>query len=239
LGFGGGAMKKRKIYTFKDAGPLSRVAINALYVDLGFHGLGVAANFIALRDVLGQDLLLPKDTPLASDLLAALSALILLVVMIVVGVIVLKWIYRVNRNVHAVAPGLPVSPPWSVGWYFIPVFSLWKPFEAMKSVWQVSSNPENRRSVLIPSIMRWWWGLFLVTSFASNISFRLVTMGDTLGSQAGALTCDLLAGVLAIPLDLVFIRLVREVTARQSDNLPIAAEKRRADFEADSGAALA
>jgi hypothetical protein len=56
-----------------------------------------------------------------------------LAVFIITGIVFLKWIHAANRNARAMgAQGLRFSPGWALGYYFVPVLSLWKPYQAMK-----------------------------------------------------------------------------------------------------------
>jgi len=55
---------------------------------------------------------------------------------IFLGVIFLRWIYRTNKNLHVLSSEhMTFSPGWSLGWYFIPVANLFKPYQAMKEIW--------------------------------------------------------------------------------------------------------
>ena len=35
------------------------------------------------------------------------------------------------------------TPGWSVGWFFVPIMNPWKPFQAMREIWQASAEPGN------------------------------------------------------------------------------------------------
>ena len=62
-----------------------------------------------------------------------------LVLAIVTGTTFLLWIYRSNKNLRALSgESMTFTPGWSVGWYFIPIVCLWKPYQVMKEIWNVS-----------------------------------------------------------------------------------------------------
>jgi hypothetical protein len=55
--------------------------------------------------------------------------------------LLLLWMHRAVANLVAwKIKGLSYSPGWAVGWWFIPVANVYKPFAAMIEVWQ-ASNP--------------------------------------------------------------------------------------------------
>lgn len=65
----------------------------------------------------------------------ACVALLQLLVIIATGVVFLMWIYRANLNVRGFgAADMKFTPGWSVGWYFIPIMNLVRPYQAMKEI---------------------------------------------------------------------------------------------------------
>jgi hypothetical protein len=57
--------------------------------------------------------------------------------------------------------------------------------------------------------------LFLTSSFVDQISFRIAMMGKTLGASAAVSGFDAASAIISIPLDLIFISIVRELTRKQ------------------------
>jgi len=83
---------------------------------------------------------------------------------IVTAILFLMWIYRSNLNCHGFgAKNMKFTPGWSIGYYFIPFLNLVRPYQAMKEIWKVSSDPANWQKQEINSVIRWWWGLWLVS----------------------------------------------------------------------------
>ncbi|MET0272576.1 MAG: DUF4328 domain-containing protein [Phenylobacterium sp.] len=204
-----------KRYTFLDPAALSRTVVLWLYIDVVASLLFGAASILSLSDLARVPPDAPKDTPLPSDLLVGLVALLQLVVTIVVGFLILKWIYRMSRNAHAAVKGLEIRPPWAIGWFFVPIAFLWKPFQAMSEIWRASMRPEGWRTAPVPGVLRWWWGFYLVMNFLGQASFRTYLGAQTTGDLAVSGAFDVATAVLSVPLDLVFLRIVRELTRMQ------------------------
>jgi hypothetical protein len=200
------SMSEARFYTFRDPAPLARTVVIWLYVHIGvtiLYGLTSAAALVAQPAADG-----------AESVLLGLSAIPLGIAALVVAFLILKWIYRVSRNAHSAARGLTISPPWAVGWFFVPIAFLWKPFQGVREAWQASTTSEAWQKVPVPSILRWWWGLFLVSNFLGQLSFRLSTMGGPATSGAASAT-DVISTFVDVPLDLVFIAIVNELTRKQ------------------------
>ena len=76
---------------------------------------------------------------------------------LVSAILVSKWTLRASHNVRALgATNLMFSPRASVGWYFVPIANLWKPYQAMREIWQASVSPSAWKRQQIPLLLPWW-----------------------------------------------------------------------------------
>jgi hypothetical protein len=97
---------------------------------------------------------------------------------------VAMWLYRASANARALgARGMEFTPGWTVGWFFIPVFNLFRPYQAVNELWRASARPSDRawreepRSLLVAL----WWAAAIVTAILSQLagSFWGVTVDGT------------------------------------------------------------
>jgi hypothetical protein len=144
---------------------------------------------------------------------AGLAALAQLVGMIVAFVPSLMWVHRVNANAQSFADGLSVTPAWNVGWFFVPVGNLWKPFEGMRESWQASEDPENWPAVPVPGLLRAWWGCWLAGNILSNVGLQLWRAAGPDSTVAVAL--DIAATAAWIAAATALIVMVRRFTPLQ------------------------
>ncbi len=92
----------------------------------------------------------------------------------IAAISILTWIYMANKSVvNLGARGMAFSPVWSVGWFFVPVYSLWKPYEAMQQLWQASHDSESWQDVKVGDLVEHWWHFLIVFNFTSYISSAL------------------------------------------------------------------
>jgi hypothetical protein len=214
-------MAEAKVYQAKDPAALSRFLVILLWIDLAAGLVAALSGVVEIR-MLGA---LPPDTallrggpPLPATVLIGIGLIDLaqVISMLVTGFFCLKWIYRVSMNAHVlVAQGLTITPPWAMGWYFIPFANLLKPFQALKEAWQASVNPSAWRSIDPPPLMRWWWGLWLASGVLGNISFRLSLEAKSLDMLTFSDFAQVAADLVGLPLNLVFIVLVRRLADHQ------------------------
>jgi hypothetical protein len=148
---------------------------------------------------------------MTSDVAIGISGLLMFLTFLVSGFLTLKWIHRVNSNAHLYSSEMSVSPGWNVGFFFIPIANLWKPFQGVRETWEVS-NMHNQE---VPGWMRWWWGLWLATNFIDNASFRIGLQSETAEGATIAAFPDIVSAIVSVPLALLLIRLIRTLTAAQ------------------------
>ncbi len=63
------------------------------------------------------------------------------------------------------------TPGWAVGWYFVPVFNLWKPYQAMKEIVvgiALDAHP----------VVHWWWLFWILSGVLNLIVFRMTSVTD-------------------------------------------------------------
>ncbi|MGH7746783.1 MAG: DUF4328 domain-containing protein, partial [Candidatus Dormibacteria bacterium] len=93
----------------------------------------------------------------ASDRLIQLADRSELVVFTLCAAVFLLWLYRAVSNGPALgAGGLRFSPRWAIGWWFVPIAFLVRPFQAIMEAWrsadltQPTTTAYSRRALPIP-----------------------------------------------------------------------------------------
>ncbi|MBI1404869.1 MAG: DUF4328 domain-containing protein [Caulobacter sp.] len=122
-------------------------------------------------------------------------------------IIMLMWFYRANKNARALSSGLEITPGWAVGFFFIPIMSLYKPYQAISEIWRSAASPYGWKGLDDPAIIRWWWGLYLVSAIVPLVVAMMAGEG---GSDLGFLA--LLPGMAE---NICFLIIVRFVAGRQ------------------------
>jgi hypothetical protein len=196
------------MYEYKDPSGITRAAVIAVWLYL------VADVLFGLSSLAS---LVSPDPDYASDMelmLAGVTGLGLFVAMIACVILVGRWTYRVNANAHALSKDLTITPGWAVGWHFVPIANLFKPFQAMKEAWLASHYRGAWHGEPASALLGWWWGLWIVTNILSNVSLRMQMQSPELISDA-VFTIDFIAAVLNVPLCLVLIRMMKQLSAAQ------------------------
>ena len=156
----------------------------------------------------------------SSDLRVSLVGVLQLVISIPLGIVFLCWTWRVCKNAHALGmTPMTNTPGWAVGWYFIPIFNLWKPYMALREAFLASCFPDGEQQSGT-SIFPAWWCFHIVSAILGQISGRMAfSLGDspemaqllTLnGIQITEGVVDILLNALTLVIVLRFLRCQRE-----------------------------
>ena len=159
----------------------------------------------------------PTDAANANDLRQGIVGVMQALIFITSGVLILMWTYRANFNARRLgASGMEFSPGWAVGWYFVPFANLWKPYQAMKEIWQASASPERWEQEDRTWLLPLWWTIWIISNILGNVAFRLAWQDEPSLDQLIASSSVMLASdILDIPLAVVFFFLVQKVHRMQ------------------------
>jgi hypothetical protein len=128
----------------------------------------------------------------------SLMAVVALIATIITAIIFMVWVYRAMARARELTPTLTITPGWAVGWFFVPVASLWMPYGVMTEIVEGSGVSAPAYAERTRTLIGWWWGAWIARSllslfgaFASrasesggSINMTLVVM-MVLGSAAG------------------------------------------------------
>jgi hypothetical protein len=148
----------------------------------------------------------------ANDHRQQIVAIVYLIVSIAIVVLFCFWIYRANCNARALgAVGMTFTPGWSVGWFFVPIASLWKPFQAVREIWKASVDPINWYDLLTDPLLGWWWAGFIVSNILGQIAFRLSMAAETVDSLQSATIAEILSDAADIVATILALALVERL----------------------------
>lgn len=91
-----------------------------------------------------------------------------------------SWILGAARNAARLVPDpRRISPGGALGWYLVPIANLFVPFQAMRQIFNSSTRPPRELDAPAPSVLHWWWGVWLLVSAIVVITLLLPVGPDT------------------------------------------------------------
>ena len=117
----------------------------------------------------------------AADNAVQTPARLVLATLVATIVVWCVWQHRAQQNAIALdGGGLEFTPGWAVGWWFIPIANLFKPFQAMRELWKASHGGA-WRALPTWGLIGWWWGVWI----ASSVNFWIGSNGVQAGVNFG------------------------------------------------------
>ncbi|WP_114953664.1 DUF4328 domain-containing protein [Sphingosinicella terrae] len=195
------------MHVFKDPSGATRMALIFVWANMAAQGLVTALSLYLYRV---QDTIAP-ETLVAVGFAQLTCGLVTIAAIVFVAI----WIYRVSANAHAISEEMTISPGWAVGWYFIPIANLFKPFQAMKETWLASHFRGNWHGEPAPALLGWWWALWVSTSLLSNISMRITFEDPDALAPPAVVILDVVIAILTVPLTIVLVSIMQRLAAAQ------------------------
>lgn len=192
-----------------------RIAAFAMYATMAASVLAAGGELLELQGAI--DLVYAPEEPLA----LIYSAILLVSLVVYIGSIIAvgMWIHRAHANLHAAGiEGLQFSPGWAIGWYFVPIALLFKPFQAMRELWNQSHQTADSFSAPAPGTLSAWWGLWIVSNILANVSFRMSFVGEGSNLEM-ALVLSLASNLCTVPAAWLLMQIMRAITAAQADGI--------------------
>lgn len=129
------------------------------------------------RAIAGETITWPEAT--TNDNRQAVIGLAEFVLFVASAVVFLMWVHRTHRNLPSLgATGLRFTPRWAVGWFFVPIMSLFRPYQAVAEISKASdpnvdtTDGTSWESASPSPLVRWWWAFFLISNLVAWVVVR-------------------------------------------------------------------
>jgi len=205
-------------YTYREITGLTTLLKVLLGLSVAMGAVGLLSSFMQAE--LFSQSSFTKAEGLANDTREGIIGLFALPLYLFTVVIFGRWIVRANRNARALgAFTLRFTPGWAVGYFFIPIVNLWRPYQAMKDLWQVSRNPTAWSSTTADFVLPAWWTLWLASGILAQISFRVLLVAQDIESLQVGTYFQIASEAMYIPLCLVAMSLVSQISHYQTSHV--------------------
>ena len=159
---------------------------------------------------------------MSNDTRQALIGFVQFALYVAAGVAFLIWIHRAHRNLPSLhAADLRFTPGWAVGWFFVPIMSLFRPYQVASEIWKASDpnvdtiDNTSWKNVATSPIVGWWWAFFLISNFVANIAVRTVFRGEELSDLLTSTYAYMVSDAIDVVGILITILMVRRISQFQ------------------------
>lgn len=144
-------------------------------------------------------------------------------VFLATGILFLVWFCRAYRNLPALgARDLMATPGWAVGWFFVPIACLFRPFQVATEIWKASdpavpgTDKSSRDAMPTWSILGLWWFAWLISEVMDRVSMQ-ATIHPDMSNAAMASQILAISSVLNMVAAVFALLVVRSITQRQEE----------------------
>ncbi len=143
------------------------------------------------------------------------------------------WFFQAYKNLRRLGvQNLRHGNGWAIGSWFVPILSLVRPKQLANDIWRGSERgaevTNGWRLVPVPSLLHWWWGLFLAQGAlvywgqtATQGGYDKLTTFGELSSGFSQIktgtTIDVIGDLLGIAAAVVAILVVSMITEREDE----------------------
>ena len=172
---------------------------------------------------MAEGLTVSDEAIASSDGIKAIIALAQMVLILVTGIVFLRWFYRTHANLKALeVEGLKYTPGWAVGYFFIPIFNIIGPFlvavEMWKASFSVSTKVEDWKKMKTPGPVSAWWIFYIVAGVAGSYAGIKATQVDVMIDGLILSTqMEMVSSVLWVVSTIFAITMVKSITAVQEE----------------------
>jgi hypothetical protein len=153
------------------------------------------------------------------DRLPQILSITYLLASVVSGIVMLVWFYRAYRNLEVLGCiGRSMTPGWAVGYFFIPIANLFRPYQAAQEIWK-GSDPaclDDYEWTHQPgsALILFWWLVRIGGFVVDRIGASMLQSTQLEGLIAG-LKVLMAAYALGAVVDVLLIAMVLRINRRQ------------------------
>ena len=137
---------------------------------------------------------------------------VIAIVMVIVTVTLSSmWFHRANANLRVTGIALEHGPTMAWLWAFVPIASLFKPFQVMREIWSESMGAAHGQDTPSPPLMAQWWGAWVVATLSMNLSGNR----HVADSDMDRFVLTPVAAAAGLSACILFRMLIRQVNAAQ------------------------
>jgi len=137
------------------------------------------------------------------------------------AIVFLMWVYRVYSNLYLFrVSGLTYSPGWAVGYFFIPIISLFRPYQALQEVWRASDpdvpadDRRGWRDTDSSPVILLWWLLWIAGGILAQVYLRMALSGRA--EDAPSKQVDIISDALSVGAAIFAIMMIYQLRNRQT-----------------------
>ena len=149
-------------------------------------------------------------------------------VFIISSITFIQWFRRGYYNLN-IRTNCSHSEGWASGSWFVPIISLFRPYQIMKEMWTKTNSliKEYKTDYLHKgtSIIGVWWALWIISSYLGKYALKKVLKAETIQDFINSTWADIVVAAIGIPLAIITIIIIKEYAKKEELMVEIEKDK--------------
>lgn len=219
-----------KIFNDKSIRPNAERAKIAQYLiwtvmAIDILSIGSAYMQLNLLKAVQNNQVITEEMASSNDLRALIVGILYAVVFIISAVTFIQWFrrayYNLNRRVKT-----NHTEGWAAGFWFIPILSLFRPYQIMREMWDRTTGLINSRTNgplenKSAALLGIWWTLWILSNFVGNYVSRTAFKAESIPNLINSTIADIVLSLLGIPLAIAAVMMIKSYAAKEERLLQI------------------
>lgn len=163
-------------------------------------------------------------------------AVLYMIIFLISGITFILWFRRAYYNLHSKVDNLEHGEGWAAGSWFVPIISLFRPFQIMKELY-IKTDDFLSQTIDIDKksdstiYLGFWWTLWIISSFFGQFLMKSSLKAETIEELSDAAFLGMINSGIAIPLALLTIKVIYDYSQTEillfnvkEEELPVSEE---------------
>ena len=154
----------------------------------------------------------------SNDARQQIIGIIYFIVYIISAVTFIQWFRRAYYNLN-VRTKCRFSEGWAAGSWFVPIISLYRPYQIMKEMWletaKIIKSKSNETFDNSTTILGFWWTLWIISNYIGNYVLKSSFKAETIEDLINSTVADMIMSLLGIPLAIVTVKIIKSYSLKE------------------------
>ncbi len=197
----------------------AKTAITLIYIVLALEIASLISGYLQynLLQNIGNGVEFSTETATANDTREQTIAVIYLIATVISAITFIQWFRRAYFNLHIRVNNLKHTEGWAAGSWFVPIISLYRPYQIMKELYYETRIFALRNGLRInenfsTAFLGWWWMFWILNNLISQFIFRYTMRAESLEQLINGTVASMIGNLIGIPLALITIKIIKDYT---------------------------
>lgn len=209
-----------RLYNYQSSQGIAKFLTFLIAIDIVLSVISMGSDVleIQLLDDMQNGREFTQEQVDANDSRQALIGISQLALIGFTAIVFLRWVFISAKNAQSFSDHLMShSPGWCVGWYFVPIMNLFRPYQAMKEIWQASQARPNEDwfDAPTPGVVNAWWGLWILCGIVGQANFRFSLRAESIEEFIASDVISIGTLAVGVVLDFVVIAMISRLVKIQ------------------------